>query len=336
MPADEDGGVLTRRALEALRGSRSHVQLVAGLGVVIVAGELALMATVATMEWRLPAGTAVFVAVGCGLVALACAVWAYRLAAYGVALGRLDAGNRELAVERALVRQRSLGPATAVAGAVILASILVPTVWVIRTEMAATAAVTTPPAPARSPPAPARPPAQPEPVALPLFSSSDSGFFVFSDELSTPEAPLGFRDLDRACQVAASSFVCLLNQGQEPVAGGMRLVTRSPEATFRVQWGSTHASIDVESPGGRRFSIRVAPPTGRMLTEGLYGGAKRFAALGVPELDTGGCNQSEGKFSVRYLEVSAGSLRRLTLDFERFCESHGKPLIGRISVEPGR
>ena len=270
----------------------------------------------------------------CGLAVLACVLWSLRVLAYGAALGRLDAGDRELAVEKALARQRSLWSATAFLGAAGLVAILVPTVWGIRAEVAAFA-----PPPASPPPSPPVPvPVTPAPTPTPtppVFSNSDPGFFVFSDDLSIPEAPLGFRDLDRACQVDARNYLCLLNRGDEPVAGGTRLVLREPEATFEVHWYPSRVSIDVHAEG-RGFSIRVAPSTGRTLAPGLYSGAERFAGIGVPELDTGGCNQSAGKFSVRSLEMAAGSLRRLTLDFVQFCERNGRPIVGRISVEPER
>jgi hypothetical protein len=301
-----------------------------------VAAGLALLA--GAMALRLPLGLYGHAFAGvCGLAVLGCVLWSWRVFAYGAALGRLDAGDRELAVEEALARQRSLWSATACLGAAALVAVLVPTLWGIRAIRAEMAASASPPvSPPPSPPVPVEvKPALAATPAPPLFSPSDSGFFVYSDDFSIPEAPLGFRDLDRACQVDARSYLCLLNEGDEPVAGGTRRVLRPPDATFEVRWYPTQASIDVHATG-RGFSIRVAPSTGRTLAPGVYAGAERFAGIGVPELDTGSCNHSAGKFSVRSLEVSAGSLRRITLDFLQFCERNGRPIVGRISVEPDR
>jgi hypothetical protein len=296
----------------------------------LVLAGLALPAC-AVAALQLPSVPARLLAAAGAAVALAALSWLYRLIGYESSLGQLGgAGDRELAVERVLLAQRRLWSHGAVlALTALLATALA--LWAV-----ARSAAVPPAAVVRAPSSPRRTPAPASslPAAIPPAPSrpTDPGFFVFSDDLALAGAPLGFRDLDRACQVQARNYLCLLNRGEERVAGGQRLVATDPEATFEVRWSPSWASVEVH--GSQGFSIDVAAPKGKKLQEGLYTGAERFASAEVPELDTHGCNQSAGKFQVRAREVSFGSLRRLTIDFVQFCERHGNPIVGRVSVEP--
>jgi hypothetical protein len=172
-----------------------------------------------------------------------------------------------------------------------------------------------------------------EPAAWPLVRPAP-------DEPSSPGAPLGMDDLDRACgDLGDRTFLCLVNQGSERAAGGARDVTTGARATFHSQLEFGNA-ISISIEGKRSYRIEFGPPNGKALIPGLYTDAERwpFNKGPAPGLDismgSSGCNESEGQFRILEIEVSDNRLRGFVADFDGGCRGSSSRghTISRIAV----
>jgi len=143
-----------------------------------------------------------------------------------------------------------------------------------------------------------------------------------------PSAKFGFNDIQQACGDLSSltNYLCLVNQGSEPVAGGARLVITEDSASFTYLY---IRSISIRIEGKEQYSLRFGPSEGKWLIPGLYTGAGWMAAGPKPEMRvTGGSYRSaDGRFHVLEIRLTGNrKVRRFVADFK------SGEVIGRISV----
>lgn len=152
---------------------------------------------------------------------------------------------------------------------------------------------------------------------------------------SSPGVTLGFNDIDQACGDLSMlpNYLCLLNRGSEPAAGGARLVVDDSLATFRSHT-IYHNGISINVEGKERYSLYFGPPKEKALLPGLYTEAMRwpFNEGPYPGIDVSvgsrGCNKEDGQFDIREIEVSGEKVVRFVADFETSCNS----AVGRIAI----
>jgi hypothetical protein len=343
-----DLGVISHRMVQLLRETRPFLLFVAVYGF-IVAGLMALAALgmigTAVLSREVPsvmAGALVLVGGLYVFGAVAALFWSFTLHRYAAALRKVEQGGRERAFEEALAHQKSYWTLTAALLALSLLagigiagfSILSGTKW----RSLASRGVAREDVPTWKPRGSDSEAGREEPRSYAPAAEESS-----PEDTTAPSSPgvkLGFDDLNDACDVPASNFLCILNQGSERVAGGARLVVTDREATFLARAMSGNSvSVEVKRRDGWR--LEFAPPDGKALIPGLYTGAERYPFNEglAPGLDvTGGsygCNQVVGKFRVLEISLTGNrGVRRFAADFERHCESLGpNPIVGRVAVD---
>ncbi|HEX6898687.1 MAG TPA: hypothetical protein VF789_03195 [Thermoanaerobaculia bacterium] len=342
-PRPGELGVISYRMVQLLRETRPFLLFVAVYGF-IVAGLMALAAlgmigtAVLSREVSSAMAGALVLAGGLYILgAVAALFWSFTLHRYAAAIRKVEQGGRERAFEEALTHQKSYWTLTAallalslLAGAGIAGfSILSGSKW--RSLGSRSAA------------------REDAPVWRPRGSDPETrreerprSYASSPEDPTAPSSPgvkLGFEDLDDACDVPESNFLCILNQGSESVAGGARLVVTDREATFTARTMSGNAvAVEVKRRDGWR--LEFAPPDGKALIPGLYTGAERYPFNEglAPGLDVSGgsnCNQVVGKFRVLEITLTGNrGVRRFAADFERHCESLGpNPIVGRVAVD---
>lgn len=153
-------------------------------------------------------------------------------------------------------------------------------------------------------------------------------------EPSSPGVRLGFDDIERACgDLYSSNYLCLVNRGNEPAAGGARLVIDDGLASFSGR-GTYNNGISISVEGKERYRLDFGPPKGKSLIPGLYTGAMRwpFNEGPYPGIDVGvgssGCNTEEGQFRILKIQLSGNTLQQFVADFETTCNG----AVGRIAI----
>lgn len=115
--------------------------------------------------------------------------------------------------------------------------------------------------------------------------------------------------------------------------GGPRQMA-TPDAVLAAEVSRGSLSIEAERGPGR-WALTLAAPEGGLLAPGRYDGAVRapFQDAGRPGLsfETAGraCNEVQGTFEIRILEVQYGRLRHLEADARLRCDH----LPGEVAVE---
>ncbi len=151
---------------------------------------------------------------------------------------------------------------------------------------------------------------------------------------SSPGIVLQFGDLDGACGDLADlpSYLCLLNRGSEPAAGGARKVVSEEVASITVQT-QYRSGISVGVTGKEHYRLEFGPPKGKALLPGLYSGAMRWPNNEGPypgmslylEGDSAQCD--DGQFRIlEFKQQRDGKVLRFVADFD--CSD----AIGRIAV----
>jgi hypothetical protein len=174
-----------------------------------------------------------------------------------------------------------------------------------------------------------------KPVSASRQSSSGPAPQADLDEPSSPGVVLGFKDLDKACgNLADASFLCMVNEGTEPAAGGARRVLAKPRATLR-SWMQAGDSFEIQVAGKRAdYTFGFAPPVGASLAPGDYAQTLRFRQGPSAGLDVSGCNEVEGQFRILELRRDQGKIVDFVADFDGDCD-HGAHRIGRIALRTG-
>jgi len=105
------------------------------------------------------------------------------------------------------------------------------------------------------------------------------------------------------------------------------------DGTITAQHSPGFLSI-VFNGGSDYRALSFEAPEGQELVPGVYGNARRwpFQPPIWPGLDAGGgCNQLRGSFAILEADYGPdGSVRRLALNFEQYCEGVGPPLVGVV------
>ena len=343
-PRQGEPGVVSHRMVQLLRETRPFLTFVTVYGF-IVAGLMTLAALgmigTAVLSREVPSSLAGVLVLTGGLyvfAAVAILVWSFTLHRYAGALRKveqMEQGGRARAFEEALTHQKSYWVLTAallalslLAGAGIAGFSILSGAKKWRSLASRGAA-----------------PRDDRPVWKPRDSGAAErprSYASSPEEASAPSSPgvkLGFEDLDEACDVPASNFLCIVNQGSERVAGGARLVLTDREAVFQARTaGGNAVAVEVKRRNGWRFEF--APPRGKALIPGLYTGAERYPfheglAPGLSIWESGGCGEGVGKFRVLEIAMTENRrVRRFAADFEHHCGAYGSnPVVGRVVVD---
>ena len=153
---------------------------------------------------------------------------------------------------------------------------------------------------------------------------------------TSPGVVFGFDDIEQACGDLSSSFssyLCLVNQGNEPVAGGARLVLDEGLASFTGQ-GTYNNGISIRIEGEERYSLDFGPPKGKPLLPGLYTGATRWPFNAGPypgiyvSIGSTSRNIEDGQFRILQIQLSGDKVRRFVADFE----TSRNGAIGRVAL----
>jgi hypothetical protein len=157
---------------------------------------------------------------------------------------------------------------------------------------------------------------------------------------ASPGRRFTFDQLDEACQVADTTFLCLVNRAGEPVGGGSRWVVTGDDAIFVVlpQTDGPRSLLEVNLAGieDSPLYLRLAPPEGFPLMQMAYEKTTGISYSRSPflefRMEGSFCRADQGRFNVRDLALGADGLPdRLVVDFEVRCDS-GVPALGRLSV----
>jgi len=157
---------------------------------------------------------------------------------------------------------------------------------------------------------------------------------------ASPEVTLGFNDIQKACGhlSSLSSYLCLVNQGSEQIAGGRRLVLKEDLASFigRFYFPS---GVEIKVKGQENYRFSFDPPEGKALIPGLYTGAMRSPRGPYPGIIVGigsdYCNE-EGQFRIlQFMLTRELKIRRFVADFEVPCiRATGRIAVGDHSPAP--
>lgn len=138
---------------------------------------------------------------------------------------------------------------------------------------------------------------------------------------------------------SAETTVSLISDDGEWVGGGGQWMTTTAEADFDVGGSTSWVTVDVFGHGGGVQTLEFAAPPGEILVPGVYDHAMRapFREDGRPGLQIGidryGCDDIEGRFEVKALDVQPdGLLRRLWILFEQHCENEPGALVGEVRI----
>ena len=155
----------------------------------------------------------------------------------------------------------------------------------------------------------------------------------YSTASAPPRGTLGFNDIQKACGdlSALSNYICLVNQGNQKIAGGRRLVLREDRASFIGRFDFP-SGVEVEVEGEKTYRFDFSPPKGKALIPGLYTGAARGPRGPYPGIDVsiGSYNcTKEGQFRILQVMMTPElKIRRFVADVETDCNG----VIGRIAV----
>jgi hypothetical protein len=342
-------GVITPRIVDLLSRTRPWVRLVgfAGLFVVLLLAAVAILGAAFLARESLPLAVALFIAVAS--MALLLLALCAPLLGFGEAVKDLKPGNRGNRGEVFTVAIRRLGSFWKRLGVLTLVLLLIGVglllivVWSVGRnpgayrEITAAAAARRAPANAAVGPIPLRANRFP-PERSPVWQSLDG------EKPSMPGRRLSYDDVENACPPAGTTFLCLLNQGGEPAAGGARRVITGLQATFNVQRmeNDDQRAIDAEILGeGFTLTLRAGPPRGTPFLRSSYAWFESVPTNEDPflevELEGGSCAAPVQPTRFRLVDVVwslEGDPERLVLDFEKPCGTKGAlgPLIGRLSV----
>jgi hypothetical protein len=138
---------------------------------------------------------------------------------------------------------------------------------------------------------------------------------------------------------SAETTVSLISDDGEWVGGGGQWMTTPADADFEVRGSTSRVIVDLFGHGGSWHTLDFAAPPGEVLVPGIYDRAMRsaFREDGRPGIDVGidryGCNQMEGRFEVKALDVRPnGLLRRLWIVFEQYCDGSPRALVGELRI----
>jgi len=159
---------------------------------------------------------------------------------------------------------------------------------------------------------------------------------------ASPGRSFTFEEIGEACQVADTTFLCLINRPGEWVGGGSRQVITGDDAIFTVlpQTAGTREILEVALTGNddRPWRLRLGPQMGFPLMKITYEGTSE-STIGTahPFLAFYGgslyCRNDHGRFHVQELVWGADGLPdRLVVDFQVECDL-GPPALGRLSMQ---
>jgi len=152
------------------------------------------------------------------------------------------------------------------------------------------------------------------PTELPSFAAPMS-----------PGVTLGFKDIERACGdlSSLSNYLCLVNRGNEQIAGGARLVLGEEQASFSSNTSDGN-DIWIQVKGKQADILHFIPPKDEAFTPRLYWGQSMFAVNPYPRVTFNHCQGTF--FRVLQILMTGRKVQRFVADFETGCET------GRISV----
>jgi hypothetical protein len=131
---------------------------------------------------------------------------------------------------------------------------------------------------------------------------------------------------------AQSTALHFDSQAGDPVGGGLARTYLPPAATFSVFQSSGEVFVSV-SASGFFSSLSFAPPTGGTLAPGVYLNAAHTASPGNPRLSVSAgssCSRRSGRFTIRELVITSGTVQRFAADFEQHCNNIDPALFGSI------
>jgi len=151
---------------------------------------------------------------------------------------------------------------------------------------------------------------------------------------TSPGETLGFNDIEQACGDLSSlpNYLCLVNQGSEPIAGGARRVLGEDMASFTGRTTDGNGIV-ISVEGRESYRLDFGPPKGRALIPGFYTEVTRGALNEGPHLRSKafGCDSEEGQFRVLQILPKDNKVLRFVADFEIRC-SVNSDMIGRIAM----
>jgi len=167
----------------------------------------------------------------------------------------------------------------------------------------------------------------------------------------SPGVTLGFNDIEQACGDLSSlpNYLCLVNRGSEPIAGGARRVLDGDLASFT---GSTtdRNGITIVIDGNEYYNrFDFYPPKGKALIPGLYTKATQRPEEPYPGIDLSvgsrgvagrSCERGvppeakeERQFRILQILLTGNKVRRFVADFETNCGAIGRIAVGeRIKI----
>jgi hypothetical protein len=165
-------------------------------------------------------------------------------------------------------------------------------------------------------------------------------------EPNPPAAPgrrFTYEEIGEACQVADTTFLCLINFPGERVGAGSRRVVTGDDAIFLIlpETVGFREVLQVTLTGNddRPWRLRLGPQMGFPLMKASYvrtaantGGPEPYLDFYTPAFY---CRDNEGRFRVAELVWGADGLPdRLLVDFELECDSNRR-IAGRLSLQAG-
>ena len=138
--------------------------------------------------------------------------------------------------------------------------------------------------------------------------------------------------LSSAPAAAQTTALVIDSQTGDPVGGGLNRTYLPPDVTSSA-FQSGGGIFVVVSGSGISYSLNFEPPSGGTLAPGVYLNAVQTATPGNPKLrvsGSGSCNTDTGRFTIRELTVTSGTVQRFAADFEQHCDNRDAALFGAI------